>query len=69
MRPCVSTQHVWALLSPQDFVLINNTNIQAARLGNVVHAMIMYRRKLDREEIKPVSGVGLRARQGEEARV
>lgn len=29
--------------------------MQAARLGNAVHAMIMYRRKLDREEIKPVS--------------
>lgn len=36
-----------------DFVLIKNTNVQAARLGNAVHAMIMYRRKLDREEIKP----------------
>uniref|UniRef100_A0A7N5JHG0 Carnitine O-palmitoyltransferase 1, muscle isoform n=1 Tax=Ailuropoda melanoleuca TaxID=9646 RepID=A0A7N5JHG0_AILME len=42
-----------------DFVLINNTNIQAARLGNVVHAMIMYRRKLDREEIKPVMALGI----------
>lgn len=54
-------------LSLQDFVFIQNTNIQAARLGNVVHAMIMYRRKLDREEIKPVSCVGSRAQQGEEA--
>lgn len=39
----------------QDFVLIRNTNVQAARLGNIVHAMITYRRKLDREDIKPVS--------------
>lgn len=35
--------------------------MQAARLGNVVHAMITYRRKLDREDIKPVSGAGLGA--------
>nr|XP_055184866.1 carnitine O-palmitoyltransferase 1, muscle isoform isoform X1 [Nyctereutes procyonoides] len=42
-----------------DLVLIKNTNIQAARLGNVVHAMIMYRRKLDREEIKPVMALGI----------
>lgn len=40
-------------------MLIKNTNVQAARLGNAVHAMIMYRRKLDREEIKPVSDVGV----------
>lgn len=39
-------------------MLIKNTNVQAARLGNAVHAMIMYRRKLDREEIKPVSYIG-----------
>ncbi|XP_021543520.1 carnitine O-palmitoyltransferase 1, muscle isoform isoform X2 [Neomonachus schauinslandi] len=42
-----------------EFVLIKNTNIQAARLGNIVHAMIMYRRKLDREEIKPVMALGI----------
>ncbi|XP_005067161.1 carnitine O-palmitoyltransferase 1, muscle isoform [Mesocricetus auratus] len=42
-----------------DFVLIRNTNVQAARLGNAVHAMIMYRRKLDREEIKPVMALGM----------
>lgn len=34
--------------------------MQAARLGNVVHAMIMYRRKLDREQIKPVSSIRLK---------
>lgn len=48
-------------------MLIKNTNIQAARLGNVVHAMIMYRRKLDREEIKPVSCVRRAAQPGETA--
>uniref|UniRef100_A0A4X2KC69 Carnitine O-palmitoyltransferase 1, muscle isoform n=1 Tax=Vombatus ursinus TaxID=29139 RepID=A0A4X2KC69_VOMUR len=42
-----------------DFILTNHTSIQAARLGNVVHAMIMYRRKLDREEIKPVMALGI----------
>ncbi|XP_020838504.1 carnitine O-palmitoyltransferase 1, muscle isoform isoform X2 [Phascolarctos cinereus] len=42
-----------------DFILTSHTNVQAARLGNVVHAMIMYRRKLDREEIKPVMALGI----------
>ncbi|XP_037369237.1 carnitine O-palmitoyltransferase 1, muscle isoform isoform X2 [Talpa occidentalis] len=42
-----------------DFVLVKNTEVQAARLGNVVHAMIQYRRKLDREEIKPVMAMGI----------
>lgn len=63
------TPRAGSALSLQEFVLVKNTNIQAARLGNIVHAMIMYRRKLDREDIKPVSCVGLRAQQGEEARV
>ncbi|XP_004845344.1 carnitine O-palmitoyltransferase 1, muscle isoform isoform X2 [Heterocephalus glaber] len=42
-----------------DLVLVKNTDVQAARLGNAVHAMIMYRRKLDREEIKPVMALGM----------
>uniref|UniRef100_Q92523-4 Isoform 4 of Carnitine O-palmitoyltransferase 1, muscle isoform n=1 Tax=Homo sapiens TaxID=9606 RepID=Q92523-4 len=42
-----------------DLVLIKNTDVQAARLGNIIHAMIMYRRKLDREEIKPVMALGI----------
>ncbi|XP_043824790.1 carnitine O-palmitoyltransferase 1, muscle isoform isoform X2 [Dromiciops gliroides] len=42
-----------------DFIMTQHTNTQAARLGNVVHAMIMYRRKLDREEIKPVMALGI----------
>ncbi|XP_036286038.1 carnitine O-palmitoyltransferase 1, muscle isoform [Pipistrellus kuhlii] len=42
-----------------DFVLIKNTDVQAARLGNIVHAMITYRRKLDREDIKPVMALGI----------
>lgn len=31
------------------------THIQAARAGNAIHAILLYRRKVDREEIKPVS--------------
>ncbi|XP_024906842.1 carnitine O-palmitoyltransferase 1, muscle isoform isoform X3 [Pteropus alecto] len=42
-----------------DFVLIRNTEVQAARLGNVVHTMITYRRRLDREQIKPVMALGI----------
>ncbi|XP_040847747.1 carnitine O-palmitoyltransferase 1, muscle isoform isoform X4 [Ochotona curzoniae] len=42
-----------------DLVLVRNTEVQAARVGNAVHAMIMYRRKLDREEIKPVMALGI----------
>lgn len=45
-------------------MLIKNTDVQAARLGNIVHAMIMYRRKLDREEIKPVSCVRIEGTTG-----
>lgn len=42
-----------------DLVLMRSTDVQAARLGNAVHAMIMYRRKLDREDIKPVMALGI----------
>ncbi|KAM5289026.1 carnitine O-palmitoyltransferase 1, muscle isoform 1-T1 [Ctenodactylus gundi] len=42
-----------------DLVLVKNTDVQAARLGNAIHAMIMYRRKLDREDIKPVMALGI----------
>ncbi|XP_006888161.1 PREDICTED: carnitine O-palmitoyltransferase 1, muscle isoform [Elephantulus edwardii] len=42
-----------------DFVLVRPTQVQAARLGNIVHAMILYRRKLDREEIKPMMALGI----------
>ncbi|XP_075409545.1 carnitine O-palmitoyltransferase 1, muscle isoform [Tenrec ecaudatus] len=42
-----------------DFVLIKPTEVQAARLGNIVHSMILYRRKLDREEIKPMMAMGI----------
>ncbi|XP_051789657.1 carnitine O-palmitoyltransferase 1, liver isoform isoform X3 [Erpetoichthys calabaricus] len=38
-----------------DFLYVTPTPIQAARAGNAIHAMMLYRRKLNREEIKPVS--------------
>ncbi|KAB0404636.1 hypothetical protein E2I00_000644 [Balaenoptera physalus] len=37
-----------------DLLYITPTHIQAARAGNGIHAILLYRRKLDREEIKPV---------------
>lgn len=48
---CASTP----LLFPQDFLYVTPTPIQAARAGNTLHACLLYRRKLNREEIKPVS--------------
>ena len=43
---------------PQDFLYVTPSHIQAARAGNMVHAILMYRRKLDRGEIPPVSTQG-----------
>uniref|UniRef100_A0A671YA96 carnitine O-palmitoyltransferase n=1 Tax=Sparus aurata TaxID=8175 RepID=A0A671YA96_SPAAU len=36
-----------------DFLYVTPTPIQAARAGNSIHAFFLYRRKLNREEIKP----------------
>uniref|UniRef100_A0A8B9ZDL2 Choline/carnitine acyltransferase domain-containing protein n=1 Tax=Buteo japonicus TaxID=224669 RepID=A0A8B9ZDL2_9AVES len=41
-----------------DFLYVTPSHIQAARAGNVVHAILLYRRKLDRGEIPPVSTQG-----------
>ncbi|NXX74956.1 CPT1B palmitoyltransferase, partial [Urocolius indicus] len=38
-----------------DFLYVTPTHIQAARAGNAIHSMLLYRRKLDRGEIPPVS--------------
>uniref|UniRef100_A0A8C7PF00 carnitine O-palmitoyltransferase n=1 Tax=Oncorhynchus mykiss TaxID=8022 RepID=A0A8C7PF00_ONCMY len=38
-----------------DFLYVTPTPIQAARAGNTLHAFLMYRRKLNREELKPLS--------------
>ncbi|XP_030646428.1 carnitine O-palmitoyltransferase 1, liver isoform [Chanos chanos] len=37
-----------------DFLYVFPTNIQAARAGNAIHAIMLYRRKLDRAQIKPL---------------
>uniref|UniRef100_A0A673FSL1 Uncharacterized protein n=1 Tax=Sinocyclocheilus rhinocerous TaxID=307959 RepID=A0A673FSL1_9TELE len=39
----------------QDFLYVIPTTRQAARAGNSIHSIMMYRRKLDRAQIKPVS--------------
>uniref|UniRef100_A0AAQ5YZJ1 carnitine O-palmitoyltransferase n=1 Tax=Amphiprion ocellaris TaxID=80972 RepID=A0AAQ5YZJ1_AMPOC len=36
-----------------DFLYVFPTSIQAARAGNAIHAIMLYRRKLDRAQIKP----------------
>uniref|UniRef100_A0A6Q2X7H8 carnitine O-palmitoyltransferase n=1 Tax=Esox lucius TaxID=8010 RepID=A0A6Q2X7H8_ESOLU len=37
-----------------DFQYVFPTSIQAARAGNAIHAIMLYRRKLDRAQIKPL---------------
>ncbi|KAG2462390.1 CPT1A palmitoyltransferase, partial [Polypterus senegalus] len=37
-----------------DYLYVNPSKIQAARAGNTVYTIMLYRRKLDREEIKPL---------------
>ncbi|XP_036390682.1 carnitine O-palmitoyltransferase 1, liver isoform isoform X2 [Megalops cyprinoides] len=37
-----------------DFLYVFPTNLQAARAGNAIHAIMLYRRKLDRAQIKPL---------------
>lgn len=34
---------------------MTHTNVQVARAANLIYAMLMYRRELDREEVNPVS--------------
>ncbi|XP_051820823.1 carnitine O-palmitoyltransferase 1, liver isoform [Antechinus flavipes] len=41
-----------------DLLYVLPTRIQAARAGNAIHAILLYRRKLDREEIKPILLLG-----------
>uniref|UniRef100_A0A7N8Y5N8 carnitine O-palmitoyltransferase n=1 Tax=Mastacembelus armatus TaxID=205130 RepID=A0A7N8Y5N8_9TELE len=38
-----------------DFLYVTPTPIQAARAGNSIHSFFLYRRKLNKEELKPVS--------------
>ncbi|XP_061677773.1 carnitine O-palmitoyltransferase 1, liver isoform isoform X2 [Syngnathoides biaculeatus] len=37
-----------------DFLYVFPTSLQAARAGNAIHAIMLYRRKLDRAQIKPL---------------
>ncbi|KAI4894588.1 hypothetical protein NFI96_018815 [Prochilodus magdalenae] len=37
-----------------DFLYVFPTHLQAARAGNAIHAIMLYRRKLDRAQLKPV---------------
>uniref|UniRef100_A0A452H1N7 Choline/carnitine acyltransferase domain-containing protein n=1 Tax=Gopherus agassizii TaxID=38772 RepID=A0A452H1N7_9SAUR len=37
-----------------DFLYVVPTSLQAARAGNVIHATLLYRKKLDGQEIKPI---------------
>ncbi|XP_073514133.1 carnitine O-palmitoyltransferase 1, liver isoform isoform X1 [Phyllobates terribilis] len=41
-----------------DYLYVLPTTIQAARAGNAIHSLLLYRRKLDREEIKPILLMG-----------
>uniref|UniRef100_A0A672UNF3 Carnitine O-palmitoyltransferase 1, muscle isoform n=1 Tax=Strigops habroptila TaxID=2489341 RepID=A0A672UNF3_STRHB len=42
-----------------DFLYVTPSPIQAARAGNVVHAILLYRRKLDRGELRPLMALGI----------
>lgn len=47
---------------------ITPTHIQAARAGNTIHAILLYRRTLDREELKPVRKLSFKKKIFREAR-
>ncbi|XP_069485554.1 carnitine O-palmitoyltransferase 1, muscle isoform [Ambystoma mexicanum] len=42
-----------------DFLYVTPTSRQASRAGNAVHSILVYRRRLDREEIPPMMAMGL----------
>ncbi|NXD09808.1 CPT1A palmitoyltransferase, partial [Nothocercus nigrocapillus] len=41
-----------------DFLYLVPTTLQAARAGNAIHAILLYRKKLDRQEIQPIFLLG-----------
>lgn len=41
----------------QDFLYVTPTPLQAARAGNAVHTLLLYRHLLNRQEISPVRQV------------
>nr|KAF6268584.1 carnitine palmitoyltransferase 1C [Myotis myotis] len=48
----------WA--SNYDFLYVTPTPVQAARAGNAVHALLLYRHRLNRQEILPTLLMGMR---------
>ncbi|XP_061493933.1 carnitine O-palmitoyltransferase 1, muscle isoform [Rhineura floridana] len=42
-----------------DFLYSTPTSIQSARAGNAVHAIMLYRRRLDHEQLAPVMALGV----------
>ncbi|XP_077837011.1 palmitoyl thioesterase CPT1C isoform X11 [Macaca mulatta] len=48
----------WA--SNYDFLYVTPTPLQAARAGNAVHALLLYRHRLNRQEIPPTLLMGMR---------
>nr|XP_008121227.1 PREDICTED: LOW QUALITY PROTEIN: carnitine O-palmitoyltransferase 1, muscle isoform [Anolis carolinensis] len=42
-----------------DFLYTTPTHLQAARAGNAVHSILLYRRRLDREDLAPVMALGV----------
>lgn len=47
------------VFSLQDFLYVTPTSLQAARAGNTITALLLYRRKVNREELKPVGTLTL----------
>ncbi|XP_029780754.1 carnitine O-palmitoyltransferase 1, brain isoform isoform X2 [Suricata suricatta] len=43
-----------------DFLFVTPTPVQAARAGNAVHALLLYRHRLNRQEIPPTLLMGMR---------
>ncbi|XP_045433094.1 carnitine O-palmitoyltransferase 1, brain isoform isoform X2 [Pipistrellus kuhlii] len=43
-----------------DFLYVTPTPVQAARAGNAVHALLLYRQRLERQEILPTLLMGMR---------
>ncbi|XP_006777755.1 PREDICTED: carnitine O-palmitoyltransferase 1, brain isoform-like [Myotis davidii] len=43
-----------------DFLYVTPTPVQAARAGNAVHALLLYRHRLNRQEILPTLLMGMR---------
>ncbi|XP_029425248.1 carnitine O-palmitoyltransferase 1, brain isoform isoform X4 [Nannospalax galili] len=43
-----------------DFLYVTPTPLQAARAGNAVHALLLYRHRLNRQEIPPILLMGMR---------